>query len=503
MSKRILAVFVAVLTAALTSCIGKKPAQPTDPADAAVSRAGEIASASYFSDGDLRRADTEHESADINLYGDEGRISDMSRGTSGSNVTITKKGVYRVTGSSENVSIVVNDKSKSGNVYIVLDNVTMKNSRYSCISVESAKKTVICPIGINNLIYTPESSYYDGAVYSAGDITVNGPGVLGISSSLHGIVCKNDVKLTGGSLQISAEAIGVKADNSVRVGECELIIKSGHDGIQIGNSEKPPFFHMEKGYVGIDAGYDGIDVETSPGVNDGFVSICGGQLRITSGGGAKSGEEERSFSKKGVKCHGDIVICGASVDIDSADDALNGTGRIVMTDGSGFLSSSDDGIHADGLFCLADGKLYVSAAGDGIDSDGSVYISGGVAVIETSLSGTGKPVAAGKDEGCAARITGGTVLALGAFDRTVNFNGGTQCSALVGLSGAEGATVSADDGSGFAYTAKSGFDCVVYSSPYMKEGGKYTLTAGALSAAADFTSGLYHTEQPPENGEKK
>ena len=159
---------------------------------------------SNFSDSDYKDVTSETENAVITLSGSEGTISDTTRGSSGSEVTITSKGIYKVTGSSENVTIKINDTNQSGNIYLILDNVSMTNTSNACIYVEACDKLIIQCTGKNFLTYnnSDSNSKIDGAIYSKDDITINGSGSLDINSSLHGIVCKEDMKITGATLNI-------------------------------------------------------------------------------------------------------------------------------------------------------------------------------------------------------------------------------------------------------------------------------------------------------------
>ena len=85
------------------------------------------------------------------------------------------------------------------------------------------------------------------------------------------------------------------------------------------------------------------------------------------------------------------------------------------------------------------------------------------------------------------------MLAIGTSDMAVNFDSGTQCSALVSLSGSEGTVISADDGSDFSFTATKSFTSVVYSSSSMSQGSTYTIKADSESAGIDFSSSLYYS----------
>ena len=514
-----------------------------------------------FSDGNLKDVAAETPNATITLSGSTGTISDTTRGSSGRTVTITAKGIYRVTGSSEDVSIVVHDTQESGNVYLVLDGVTMQNASSPCLIVEAADKVVVQCVGDNSLTYTASSADYDGAIYAQDDLTVNGTGSLSVTSALHGIVGKDDVKLTGGTVTVSAGSIGIKANDSVRIGGGTLSITAGHDGIQVSSDTGDGYLLMEGGAVSITAGYDGIDVGADeedgadPENYTGYVLVSGGTLSITAGGGSAN-SKNAGTSQKGIKCDGAIQISDtAAVTVSSADDALHSATDIIIADGTVALASSDDGVHADnallisggavtvsqsyegleayevtisggtisvtasddginaaggsdtastdtrpgmwglssssGTLTISGGNLYVNARGDGLDSNGSIYMTGGTVIVEGPTDGGNGALDKGEGGDCVASITGGTVLAIGSTGMAINFDSGTQCSALVNLSGSAGTTITVDDGSGFTFTATKSFACIVYSSPTLSEGNTYTATAGGSSATMDFSSGLY------------
>ncbi len=516
-----------------------------------------------FADGDFKDVSSEKENATITLSGNTGTISDTTRGSSGSQVTITSKGIYRVIGSSENVSIVIKDSNESGNIYLILDNVTMKNST-ACINVESCDKLIIQCVGENNLTYTNTSSdeKIDGAIYSKNDVTVNGSGKLNITSSLHGIVCKEDLKITGSEVSVNAENIGIQGSDSVKFGGGSVDITSGHDGIQVSNKNNNGYFYIENTDLTITTNYDGIAV-TADDDNAKFTGSAefrSGSLKITSGGGSDNSKNS-STSQKGIKCHGDITFSGASVDISSADDAVHSNGNITVKSGNLALSTSDDGMTAKGDININDGTvivsksyeaieaanvvindgavnvfssddgintsggsdtsssdddkwssdssgasltinggyIYINSEGDGLDSNGSIYVTGGTVIIEGSSASGNGAIDKGDGSGCVASITGGTVLAIGSADMAINFDSGTQCSALVSVSSENGAEISVNDGSAFSFTASKGFSCAVYSSPNLEQGKSYTLSAGSSSSDMDFSSGLYYSNVSSKN----
>ncbi len=515
-----------------------------------------------FADGDYKDVTAETAHAEITLSGSSAVLSDTTRGSSSEGVvTITSKGIYHVTGSGENISIVVNDDQESGNVYLILDNVTMDNTSAPCIDVEACDKLIIQCVGKNSLDFrnTDESVKKDGAIYAKDDVTINGSGTLNVTSALNGIVCKDDLRITDSTLTVRSDAIGIQVEKSVRVGGGTIAVYCNRDGVHLKGEDNDSFFYFEKANMTIVSGYDGISVKAGNDKKDftGYVSLNGGILDITTASSAgASASKDRSISQKGIKTDGQISITDTELSVSAADDALHGESDIRILSGTLILASGDDGITAsgnltidggsvtvsqsyealeatnvtinggeirltssdDGINCsggsdttsdddnpwnsgstdasltINGGNIYVNATGDGLDSNGSIYVTGGTVIVEGPVANDNGALDKGDGNGCVASITGGTVLAIGSSGMAVNFDSGTQCSALVSLSGNEGTVISVNDGSGFTYTATKSFSSVVYSSPGMSQGNTYTIQAGSSSATMDFTDSLYYSE---------
>ena len=563
MIKKITVIFMALIlaTVSLTACSDNTTVN-TETASSVSSQTNNdnsstTSQSSNFSDSDYKDVTSETENAVITLSGNEGTISDTTRGSSGSEVTITSKGIYKVTGSSENVTIKINDTNQSGNIYLILDNVSMTNTSNACIYVEACDKLIIQCTGNSFLTYnnSDSNSKIDGAIYSKDDITINGSGSLDVNSNLHGIVCKEDMKITGATLNINSDNIGIQARDSLRIDGGTTTIQSDHDGIQLENDDNTSYFCMENGSLTVNSGYDGISVKSADSSTTfkGSVKITGGTVNITAGGG--SDNSKSSTSQKGIKCDGEIDIENSTVTISSADDAIHGKDNFTINSGTLNLSTSDDGITATGIVTInsgdvtvsksyegieggsvvinggnisvtssddgintsggsdttakddalwaedstgniniSGGNIYINASGDGLDSNGSVYVSGGTTIIEGPTTDNNGAIDKGDGDGFTASITGGTVLALGTPDMAVNFDSGSQCSALVNISGSKDTVISVDDGSEFTFTATKNFTCAVYSSPKITQGNIYTLTAGSNTAKMDFSSDIYYTD---------
>jgi len=489
----------------------------TSSAETAQNATSDAGYSDEFSDGDYKALSASDAEAIITLSGSEGSISDTTRGSSGSIVTITSKGTYLVEGSSSGVQIYVNDETESGNIYLLLSGISMENDS-ACIYVEAADKVIVQCTGENSI-----KSVNEAAVYSKDDLTLNGDGSLTVTSDGDGIHCSDDLIITGADIKVDAGDIGIDAGDSVKIGGGATEVDSGHDGVQIANDEADGYFYMESGSLTLNAGYDGIDAA-------GGVTLAGGTLDITSGGGSGI-SKDGSVSQKGIKCDGEIsVSLEAEINISSADDAVHCSSLVNIFGGTLSLSSSDDGLHADGELNISGGVLIITKSYEGIEAE-TVNISGGTVGVNSSDDGINaaggsdsasnesdlwEDEAVGKlnisggniyvncsgdglDSNGTINVSGGAVIIEGptgsdnATGMAVNFNAGTQCSALVSLTGSEGDVITVDDGSGFSYTATKSFQCAVYSSPALEQGSAYTITAGSSSAEIDFSGGLYYS----------
>lgn len=250
----------------------------------------------YFSASDYKDISSEVPNAIITLDGDHGTISDDTLGISGNPVRISRKGVYRITGSAENVTIWVEEAKESGNIYLVLENVCMIN-RDTCFHIEKADSVILQCTGNNRLTSTePEKA----AVFSRDDLTINGTGSLSIVSGAHGISCNDTLRITGAELFLQAHNTGLKAN----------------DGLFIGD-----------GFVSVQKSYEGIEAEE--------VIIRGGELSIyaSDDGINASGKEELT---------GTVRIQGGTVYIHSAGDGIDSNGSIFIDDGEITVEGPDN-----------------------------------------------------------------------------------------------------------------------------------------------------------------
>lgn len=483
----------------------------------------------YFSKRDLKGAWDEEEAQEIALSG---------------SLSITQAGTYVLSGVLQDGAVTVNVGSDD-KVQLVLNGVSVTSSSSAALLVENADKVfVTLAEGTENLLASTafdENSDVDGAVFARDDIVFNGAGSLTVSSANHGIVGKDDVKFTGGEYAITAGGKGIKANDSVRIAAGSFTIVSQRDAIQAKNDED-----TEKGYVLIAGG--SLNLTVGGGAGNGAVHT--GDRSFGRSWNNTAISDTSADSAKGVKASGGIILTGdASLAIDSADDALHSDTDITVYGGAFTISTGDDALHADsaltihgGTFRITQsyegleasvitinggdialvssddgvnssggrdssgwgrndmfssdgssivingGKLYINASGDGIDSNGDLTVNGGEIIVSgPTNSGNGA-----LDYNGAGAVNGGTVIAAGASGMAETFGASSsQVSFLVKLNGAAGSTVTVTDANGavlLSGTVEKAFQCVVVSSPDLKVGETYTVSAGSASTSVTVSS---------------
>lgn len=461
----------------------------------------------------------------------------------GETVTLTEEGVYIIRGSLTDGMVIV-DAADTAKVQLVLDGVTISNSRGAAIYVREADKVflTLAEGSANTLInggsYTAiDEKNIDAVVFARSDLTINGSGRLNITAGEgHGIVSKDDLKITGGMISVTATGHGLSGKDSVRVAAGNLELTTGKDGIHAENAddEEKGFVYLAGGSLNVVSEGDCISAET-------HLQIDGGSFRLTAGKGSSNktvakDESGKAVSTKGIKAGGQLVVNGGDFNIDSQDDALHANDSLTVNGGSFELATGDDGIHSDetaaitagtieiltsyegiegkavvitggairlyarddglnaaggndgsgykGMFgdsyiLISGGEISVNADGDGLDSNGDLTVTGGVIYV----SGPENAGNGALDYSGTAQITGGTVVAVGNIGMAENFgDGSTQGSILLQVSNCPaGSEVSLRDSEGNTlaeYVSEKTFNSVVISAPGLMAGNTYQVTAG-------------------------
>ena len=496
----------------------------------------------------------------VELQGDTAAVDGAGAIVSGSTVTVNTAGSYVFTGKLQGQVVV--DAADTDKVQLVLDGAEIACDGSAAIYIKNADKVFVTTgrdsentlSSAGKFVQTDDNNV-DGTIFAKADLTLNGAGTLAVESETgHGVVTKDDLKLTCGTYAITAAGQGLSGKNSVRVAGGEITMDCGKDGIHSQHDEdaEKGFIYVIGGSFHITCGNDALDASGSLTVEDGDFEIetNGGaenapvHMDERMGGPFPTGDTETdlddlvSDSHKGLKAES-ILVSGGTFQINAADDAVHSNGTLDISGGDFTIRTGDDGLHADVSLTLSDGTVRIESSyegiesetitlsggtvavtaaddavngsggsplvtissgditlnsgGDSLDSNGSLYVSGGtITVFGPENSGNGMLDCDG-----VAEITGGTLLGAGASGMNQNFGGSsTQCSILTDLSVRQsaGTTVTVTDSSGAevaSYTPEKDFQCVIISAPELTVGETYTITAGTETVTVELTNVIY------------
>lgn len=371
-----------------------------------------------FTERDLDPSYDEENSVRITLNGASAEADSDSVQISEGIVTISAEGTYIISGTLDEGQIVVcvQDSEK---VQLVLDEATIQCADSAALYVaEGDKVFVTLATGTENALINggtfadEQDESIDGALFSRQDLTINGSGTLHITSSAgHGIVCNDDLVLTGGTISVSSASHGLKANDSVRMtGVLTLSVDAGKDGIHAENDEDDSlgFVYIEQGTFSLEAEGDGLSASAYMQILDGTFAITagGGSVNATKessdqwggfmdrGGGPQrqmseseqTSSEDDSTSMKGLKAAGDLTIVSGTFQIDSADDAVHANASITVRGGTFDITTGDDGMHADDTLTITDGTIAISESYEGLEAL-HVDIQGGNITLTSSDDG--------------------------------------------------------------------------------------------------------------------
>ena len=334
-------------------------------------------SSDAFSKRDLSGEYDLSDAAVITLEGDTASVSGSGVTVKGSDVIISEAGTYVITGSLKNGSVIVEATSED-KVQLVLSGAEISSESFAAIYVKQADKVFITLADgtENNLsnggsFTQRDDNTVDGVIFSKDDLTLNGEGSLTIvSPAEHGIVCKDELVITGGTYSITAGAHGIQAKDSVAMSDGSITIRAGKDGIHSENDDDDTLgtVYITGGSITISCGDDGIHAES-------LLRIDGGEFSITAAEGL-----EATY----------VLINDGTITISASDDGINAArkssaytptveingGSITITMGQG----DTDGVDSNGNLIITGGTIDVTC-NSGFDYDGTVTWTGGTVIV--------------------------------------------------------------------------------------------------------------------------
>lgn len=289
-------------------------------------------------------------------------------------IHITAAGVYVLSGSASDVTVYI-EAGDDDKVQLVLDGASIENADFPCIYAKNADKVFVTTSRDSSLSVTGEfasdgDTNTDGVIFSRDDLTLNGTATLSIRSSENGIVCKDDLKITGGVYNVTAASKAFEANDSIRVAGGTFELTAGTDALHAENDEDDTlgYIYIADGSFTLDAGDDGLHATT-------VVQIDGGSFDISAAEGI-----EGTY----------IQINDGTIRIDSRDDGINGAAKssaywptieINGGDITVVMASGDtDGIDCNGNLIINGGTIDVTGQ-SAFDYDGTGQYNGGTIII--------------------------------------------------------------------------------------------------------------------------
>jgi hypothetical protein len=445
----------AVAVSSLTGCAATNGSQEAI-STAVLSSSAYAQFTAEYSDRDCDPSYDEASAVKISLTGSSAKIDGSGASVDGAKVTIKSGGTYVVSGTLSGGSIII-DAPKDEKVQLVLSGADITSADGPAIWEKQCDKLFITLVGDNKLSDSENYTLEDGedepnaALYAKHDMTINGSGTLTVNGVYkHGILTKDDLKITGGTITVTSVEDGIRGRDSVLIKDGTVSVTAGGDGIRSNNDggEEKGRISIDGGSVTVTAENDGIQAESVLQINGGTLNIktgdesnatvksddFGGQrggMPVGNGGGMPDGMTppdstqqggnapsqdgmtppdgaqqgrggKNDKSDKGDKGGKSDNTDSQSSDTQSSDSkkAIKSSNAIYINGGTITISAEDDAIHAGEAAVVNDGTLTISTGDDAIHADYSCVVNGGSITVTKCYEGL---------EGKTVSVNGGSV----------------------------------------------------------------------------------------------
>lgn len=236
------------------------------------------------------------EETKIHLNGDSITVDGDYAEVSGTTVTISHSGSYYIDGTLNDGQINVNvpdETVDAETVKIFLNGVNITRKSAPAILITNAENTSINLVdGTENFISDGDTAYSgdnlgDAVIEAKDDFTIKGgdlgTGILNLTANTqNAIVCNNDIKITGGTLNVTTlnstdKTNAINGKTSVTVKGGTVNIDAEGDGLKSSKGNVA----ITDGTLNIKAGNDAIQAETTIDISGGSV-VAGGDRGLTS-----------------------------------------------------------------------------------------------------------------------------------------------------------------------------------------------------------------------------
>ena len=180
-----------------------------------------------YSKRDLDASYDEASATHIALSGSSASVDGSGAAVDGSTVTISSEGTYIISGELSSGQIVV-DASDDAKVQLVLAGATIHNENGPAIYAKNVDKCfVTLADGTQNSLsdgtdYTLEDDSDEpyATLFCRCDLTINGTGALNVTANYrHGICSKDDLVVTGGTLNVTAVEDCLRGRDCVKIAD--------------------------------------------------------------------------------------------------------------------------------------------------------------------------------------------------------------------------------------------------------------------------------------------
>lgn len=382
-------------------------------------------SSEMFSDRDSKTDYDKSFGATITLNGSSATADTDAVKICGNKITITDQGTYIISGTLTDGMIIV-DADESDQLQLVFDGVTITSKTSAALYFLNADKVfVTLNSGTKNTLSNGGSftqidgNNIDAAVFSKQDLTFNGNGSLTVSSpSGHGITCKDDLVIYGGTYTINCSAHGLDVNDSIRCDKANIAIASGKDGFHAENDE-----NAELGYIYIANGTFNIESE-GDGISAAYyMQIENGAFNVITGDGASQGTKQTSDGWGGFMGKPGTNYQSVSQEDSTSIKGIKAASSILINQGSFTLNCADDGIHSNDSITVNGGSFNIATGDDVVHADRTLTVTGGAIDITESYEGL---------EALDIKLRGGQIT-LTADDDGLNAAGGNDSSGMGGM----------------------------------------------------------------------
>ena len=237
-----------------------------------------------YSKRDLDASYDEASATRIALSGSSASVDGSGAAVDGLTVIISSEGTYIISGELSSGQIVV-DASDDAKVQLVLAGATIHNENGPAIYAKNVDKCFV------TLADDTQNSLSDGTDYVLEDdsdepyatlfcrcdLTINGTGALNVTANYrHGICSKDDLVVTGGTLNVTAVEDCLRGRDCVKIADGSFSLVAGGDGIKSNKDTEATqgFVSITGGTFSINAGDDAVQANIYIGITGGTFSVA-------------------------------------------------------------------------------------------------------------------------------------------------------------------------------------------------------------------------------------